>query len=156
MDWLDIAARLTLATTAGLLLGIDREIRGKSAGLRTHALVALSSALITISALSFYLDAKDHGSQVDPLRVVQGLAQAIGFMVAGSIFVSRGNVRNLTSAANLWMAAAIGIAAGMAQYAIVGIGLGLGLIVLVVCKGLELRLPNDVGTDGNSGRGNEY
>jgi len=156
MDWPDIAARLTLATSAGLLLGIDREIRGKSAGLRTHALVALSSALITISALSFYLDAKDDGTQVDPLRVVQGLAQAIGFMVAGSIFVSRGNVRNLTSAANLWMAAAIGIAAGMAQYAIVGIGLGLGLIVLVVCKGMERHLPKsddaNVPSDGDDER----
>lgn len=142
MDWWQIILRLALATAAGFALGFDREMRGKSAGLRTHALVALSSALITVSAQEFYLDAKLHGAQVDPLRVVQGLAQAIGFIVAGTIFVSRGNVRNLTSAANLWLAAAAGIVAGMGQYLLLGTAMVLGLLVLIVAKGVEVGQPN--------------
>jgi putative Mg2+ transporter-C (MgtC) family protein len=134
MEWYDIVGRLMAATVAGFALGVDREMRGKSAGLRTHGLVALSSAIITVSALSFYFG---DGPQSDPLRVVQGLAQAIGFIVAGSIFVSRGNVRNLTSAANLWLAAALGISAGMGQYLIVFAGICLGLMILIVAKAVE-------------------
>ena len=147
MEWWQIILRLTLATAAGFVLGFDREMHGKSAGLRTHALVALSSALITVSAQEFYLDAKAHDMQVDPLRVVQGLAQAIGFIVAGTIFVSRGNVRNLTSAANLWLAAAAGIVAGMGQYLLLGTAMVLGLLVLVVAKGFEIGQSRRRGDD---------
>jgi putative Mg2+ transporter-C (MgtC) family protein len=104
--------RLGVATLCGFLLGLDRELRGISAGLRTHALVALSSAVITVSALELYGDTRAHGGDADPLRVIQGLAQAIGFIAAGAIFVSQGAVRNLTTAANIWLATAVGIAAG--------------------------------------------
>ncbi|MDX3910231.1 MAG: MgtC/SapB family protein [Sphingobium sp.] len=115
-DWNVLALRLGAATLVGLVLGLDRELRGRDAGLRTHALVALSSALITISSLLVYEATKDEGSRADPLRVIQGIAQAIGFIAAGLIFVHRGDVRNLTTAANLWMAAAAGIVAGLGQF----------------------------------------
>ena len=109
----EIALRLGLASLAGLLLGIDRELRGISAGIRTHALVALSSALITVSALMLQAEFAARGETgIDPLRVIQGLAQAVGFVAAGAIFVSAGSVHNLTSAANIWLAAALGIASG--------------------------------------------
>ena len=146
----EIALRLGIATLAGLLLGFDRELRGRAAGLRTHGLVALSSAAITVSALQMYEQlGGPHGSGIDPLRVTQGLAQAIGFIAAGIIFATRGVVRNVTTAANLWLASAIGIAAGAAQFDIAGIAFVLGLILLVVVGAIEKKLigPQQRGDD---------
>ena len=87
----EVIIRLGAATAGGLLLGLDRELRGHEAGVRTHALVALSSAMITVSALLMSEQLVTEGSRPDPLRVVQGLAQAIGFIAAGIIFVKRGD-----------------------------------------------------------------
>jgi putative Mg2+ transporter-C (MgtC) family protein len=129
-DYPLIALRLGVATLAGLGLGLEREWRGRDAGLRTHALVALSSAMITISALSLSQEMRDHGGDSDPLRVVQGLAQAIGFIAGGLIFVRGGDVQNMTTAASLWMAAAVGIAAGAGQFALVMIASAIALILL--------------------------
>src|SRR5918993_1517662 len=131
--------RLGVATLCGLLLGLDRELRGISAGLRTHALVSLSSAVITVSALELYSDTRAHGGDADPLRVIQGLAQAIGFIAAGAIFVSQGAVRNLTTAANIWLATAVGIAAGVGQFVLVTVTTGFGIVIVTVVGFVEHR-----------------
>jgi putative Mg2+ transporter-C (MgtC) family protein len=131
--------RLGVATLCGFLLGLDRELRGISAGLRTHALVALSSAVITVSALELYGDTRAHGGDADPLRVIQGLAQAIGFIAAGAIFVSQGAVRNLTTAANIWLATAVGIAAGAGQFVLVGVTTAFGVVIVTVVGYIEHR-----------------
>jgi putative Mg2+ transporter-C (MgtC) family protein len=150
IDTWDIALRLGIATAAGLLLGFDRELRGLPAGLRTHGLVALSSAAITVSAFLMYEELGPRGTDVDPLRVTQGLAQAIGFIAAGIIFASRGVVRNVTTGANLWLASAIGIAAGAAQFELAGIAFVFGFILLVVVGGIERRLmPDNVPAGGD-------
>lgn len=142
MDAETIFIRLSVAAAAGLLLGLDRELHGISAGLRTHGLVAVSSAMIVISALIMAEEVhRSSGALPDPLRVVQGLAQAIGFIAAGTIFVSGGTVRNLTSAANVWLAAAVGIAAGAGQLVLVAFGLGFGLLILVAVRFAEAMLP---------------
>ena len=111
----EMGVRLGVAVAAGLLLGLDRELRGGAAGLRTHALVSLSAAVSTVSALMLFDELDSTGHSADPLRVMQGLAQAIGFIAAGVIFAARGSVHNLTTAANIWLAAVIGIAAGAGQ-----------------------------------------
>lgn len=139
-DWQVIAVRLGLATLVGLALGFEREWRGRDAGLRTHALVSLSSAMITISALSLSEELHARGDESDPLRVVQGLAQAIGFIAGGLIFVRGGDVRNMTTASSLWMAAAIGIAAGIGQFVLVAIAAGLALVLLTAVGLLERGL----------------
>ncbi|ACL57370.1 MgtC/SapB family protein [Methylobacterium nodulans] len=133
----DVLLRLGAATLCGLLLGIEREMRGKDAGLRTHALVSLSSALITTSALSLYATVREQGGEADPLRVIQGLAQAIGFIAAGMIFVARRSVKNLTTAASIWFAASAGIVAGAAQFMLLAVAMGLCLVVLVLLRFLN-------------------
>ena len=134
----DIVFRLGIASAAGLLLGLDRELRGIAAGIRTHALVALSSALITVSAMMIHDDLAARSlSSADPLRVIQGLAQAVGFIAAGAIFVSRGNVHNLTSAANIWLASAVGIAAGAGQTTLLLVGVGFGALIVTLVRVLE-------------------
>lgn len=129
--------RLGLATVLGLALGFERERSGHDAGLRTHGLVALSSAMLTLSALEMV---EQHG-EGDPVRVVQGLAQAIGFIAGGLIFVRGGDVRNLTTAASLWMAAAVGITAGAGQYVLVLAGTVLALLLLSAVLLLERFMP---------------
>jgi len=129
-DYTLVALRLGVATLAGMVIGFEREWRGRDAGLRTHALVALSSAMITISALSLAEELRGQGGDSDPLRVVQGLAQAIGFIAGGLIFIRGGDVQNMTTAASLWMAAALGIAAGAGQFALVAIASAIALALL--------------------------
>jgi putative Mg2+ transporter-C (MgtC) family protein len=140
-DWQAMLIRLGAATALGFLLGLEREWRGHPAGTRTHALVALSSAMITISALLLFDQLRAFGGASDPLRVVQGLAQAIGFIAGGLIFVRGGDVKNMTTAASLWMAAAVGIGAGAGQYLLVGIAALIAGILLIVDPLVKRLLP---------------
>ena len=144
----DMVLRLGCATLVGLAIGLDREMRGVPAGLRTHALVGLSAAAITLSALLLHdtLDA-DGRTRSDPLRVIQGLAQAMGFIAAGLIFVARDQVKNVTSAAGVWLTATLGIAAGAGQYFLLGVTTALGLFVLVFVRLSERYLPRPSDAD---------
>ncbi|WP_238320138.1 MgtC/SapB family protein [Sphingobium sp. YBL2] len=136
--------RLFLATLLGLALGFERERNGHDAGLRTHGLVSLSSAMLTLSALELAEVHKDS----DPIRVVQGLAQAIGFIAGGLIFVRGGDVRNMTTAASLWMAAAVGITAGAGQYVLVLAGSLIALLLLSLLLIFEKYIgPRESGSD---------
>lgn len=136
----EMALRLGLAALTGSLLGLDRELSHHPAGLRTHAIVSLSAAVITLSALSLFDQVQNTHASSDPLRVIQGLAQAIGFIAAGLIFVKGGTVRNLTTAAMLWLATAIGIACGAGQYVLVGLSAAFGLVLVVLFRIVERRL----------------
>jgi putative Mg2+ transporter-C (MgtC) family protein len=137
----EIALRLAAAAIFGLVLGLDRELRNISAGIRTHALVCTSAALITLSALDLYANVRNHGGSADPLRVIQGLAQAIGFIAAGAIFVSRGKVQNLTTAANVWLTTGVGIAVGAGQFRLAVVATVAGVIIVTVVRLLEHFVP---------------
>ena len=104
----NVVVRLVLAATLAGILGMERETQGKAAGLRTHMLVALGAAL-------FVLVVTPLGEAGDVSRVIQGVAAGIGFIGAGSILknVDRDKVTGLTTAASIWMTAAIGVAAGI-------------------------------------------
>lgn len=140
--------RLGVATLAGVILGVDREMRGIAAGIRTHALVALSSALITVSAMMIHEEFVNRGETgIDPLRVVQGLAQAVGFVAAGAIFFAKGEIHNLTSAANIWLAASVGIVAGAGQMVLVIAGVTIGIAVLTLVRVIEKTIPGSAKSD---------
>lgn len=140
-SWMELTLRLGIAALVGLLLGIDRELKGNDAGIRTHALVALSSAMIMVSSLMLTVELRSNDYSPDPLRAIQGLSQAIGFIAAGVIFVRGANVINMTTAANIWVAAAVGIAAGAGQYRLVIVGTGLGIALLTIVKLATRFLP---------------
>jgi putative Mg2+ transporter-C (MgtC) family protein len=142
-SWPELLLRLGSAALIGLLLGLDRELTGKEAGLRTHALVALSSAMIMVSSLMLTAQLSHPGFSPDPLRAIQGLSQAIGFIAAGVIFVRGSDVVNMTTAANIWIVAAIGIACGAGQYRLVLVGAGLAFALLTVLRLLERYLPTE-------------
>jgi putative Mg2+ transporter-C (MgtC) family protein len=127
IGWGGTVARLAVATALGAVIGVERELDEKAAGLRTHMLVALGSALFTlVSAYGFSeFIGKDHVSY-DPSRIAAQIVTGIGFLGAGVIFRSGFNVRGLTTAASLWLVAAIGMAAGAGywQGAVIGTVVG--------------------------------
>jgi putative Mg2+ transporter-C (MgtC) family protein len=109
----DTALRLAVAAGLGAGVGIERELREREAGIRTHLLVSLGSCLFTIvGAYGF----ADFGSKVDPTRVAAQIVTGIGFLGAGAIIREGISVRGLTTAASLWIVAAIGMAAGAGYF----------------------------------------
>lgn len=125
----DAILRLGAAVLVGGVIGLNRDLRGKPAGVRTHALVGLGSAVATVIATSV-LAAESDASGVT--RVIQGIITGIGFLGAGVILHrDGGQVRGLTTAASIWVVATLGIACGAAQWAPAVAGTGLTLLVLV-------------------------
>jgi putative Mg2+ transporter-C (MgtC) family protein len=119
LGWDDNLARLSLAAALGGAIGFERELRDREAGLRTHLLVCLGSALFTIvSAYGFreFLTSGDQVIRADPTRIAAQIVTGIGFLGAGAIIRQGLTVRGLTTAATLWVSAAIGIAAGAGYY----------------------------------------
>jgi putative Mg2+ transporter-C (MgtC) family protein len=126
--------RLGIATLAGALIGVNRELRGKPAGMRTHALVALGAALVVYSAVSIArrADGTIDGNVIT--RAVQGIVAGIGFLGGGVILKTsdRTTVRHLTTAASLWVVACLGIVCGLGQWALGVAALVLTLLMLVI------------------------
>lgn len=145
----EIALRLGVATMVGMILGFDREVRGYDAGLRTHGFVALSASLMTVTAILLYNQLGGSQSRIDPLRVIEAMTAAIGIIAAGLIIVRGGDVKNLTSAAYIWLTATLGVASGAGQYPVVLIGGAIALILLVAVGFLERWLPGER-SDGSS------
>jgi putative Mg2+ transporter-C (MgtC) family protein len=119
LDWSESLLRLALAAVLGGLIGIEREIREREAGLRTHLLVSVGSALFTIvSAYGFsaFLASGQAVVRADPTRIAAQIVTGIGFLGAGAIIRQGLSVRGLTTAATLWVVAAIGMAAGAGYY----------------------------------------
>ena len=134
---LDLLTRLGVAALLGLLLGLDREMRGMAAGMRTHGLICFSAAAMTVSIISLYLELG--GARMDPLRVYEATGAFIGIIGAGLIVFSKGQVKNLTTAAHLWLAAVIGIACGAAQWPLVAIGAAISVVMLTLLRLIERR-----------------
>ena len=128
LPWWEIIIRLGAAAVLGGIIGWERETRGKPAGLRTLMLVCISAAIYVLGA---QIAAQRAGEPIDAIRAMSGIAQGIGFLGAGAILQSRGEVRWLTTAAALWAAAALGLAAGLGMYLIAGIG---GVLVFGVLR----------------------
>jgi putative Mg2+ transporter-C (MgtC) family protein len=116
---LEVLGRLAVAAALGAAIGIEREIRDREAGIRTHLLVSLGSALFTIiSAYGFheFLASGDAVVRADPTRIAAQIVTGIGFLGAGAIIREGLSVRGLTTAGSLWVSAAIGMAAGAGWY----------------------------------------
>jgi putative Mg2+ transporter-C (MgtC) family protein len=133
---LRIVVRILVATLVGAIVGYERERTGKAAGLRTHMLVALSSAIFVIAPLEAGM------SPSDVSRVVQGVATGIGFIGAGTILKvsSEREVQGLTTAAGIWLTAALGLAAGLGRLGLALLCAALAWVILAVLARFERRL----------------
>ncbi len=143
LDTARIAGRLLCALLAGALIGIERELTHKPAGLRTHMLVALGTSLIVITAVESRM------SPSDLSRVIQGLVTGIGFLGGGAILklTAEHEIHGLTTAASIWTTAALSIAAGLGEVAMMALGLALGLVVLVLLTRIEHWFGDRVSSD---------
>src|SRR5688572_26357610 len=127
----ELIRRLLTAALLGALLGFEREVRQKSAGLRTNILIALGSALFTL--MSYTLAPAD----ADPSRVAAQIVTGIGFLGAGAIMRTDSGVQGLTTAATVWVNAAVGVAAGGGQYHLAFIATAVTLASLLVLEPVE-------------------
>jgi putative Mg2+ transporter-C (MgtC) family protein len=113
----EIIIKLFLALFLGALIGLEREIKRKQAGLQTYSLVTLGTCVFTMLGFQFYsYFSKETNIHYDPLIIIQAIATGIGFLGAGVIFRGEEGVRGLTTAAGLWVAAAMGVAIGAGFY----------------------------------------
>jgi putative Mg2+ transporter-C (MgtC) family protein len=135
----DLSIRLILAAALGLAVGFEREIHGHPAGLRTHMLVAVGSALFTVlSAHGF--GAGSTAAPIDPTRIAAQIVSGIGFLGAGAILKDGIVIRGLTTAASLWATSAVGMAAGAGEYVIAAVATGVVLVSLWPINALAERL----------------
>src|SRR5262245_54042295 len=133
IEWQDALLRLGAATAAGLLIGINRDITHKPIGMRTLALVSLGAAAVTVSSIQFnFLDEHPDALSRVVQGVIQGIMAGISFIGAGVILrdVKAGEVTGLTTAATVWVTAALGIACGLGAWVVVAASLALALFVL--------------------------
>ena len=134
-DTLELVLRLLAAAAFGAGIGIDREVRGKPAGMRTHALVSLGAALVIIVTVRVVPQGYEH---VDALsRVIQGIIAGVGFLGGGAILKSAESVHGLTTAASIWFVAALGAACGSGQWIAALIALVFALVILVAGQSVE-------------------
>jgi putative Mg2+ transporter-C (MgtC) family protein len=146
-DWLNVAwtlhlgfgdavFRLGAALLCGAVIGIDRERRNRSAGLRTHMLVALAAALFTIISFQIYAEVQTVGenNSTDPLRLLEAITAGVAFLAAGSIFRQADGVEGLTTGSGLWLCGALGMACGRGYFLLALLGVALAFTVLAVLR----------------------
>jgi putative Mg2+ transporter-C (MgtC) family protein len=137
----EVAKHLIAALLAGGAIGAERSVHGRAAGVRTHALVGMASSALMLVTLLERLPLGAESLRTDPTRMAQGIMTGIGFLGAGVIFREGLTVRGLTTAASIWMTAAIGILMGLGQYGAGALATGLTLGVLSLFRFVEARLP---------------
>lgn len=138
----DAALRIALALLLGSLLGIEREWRSKPAGLRTHALVCEGAALFMLAGIEIYAQVRaSGGTNADPGRIASTIVQGIGFLAGGAIFLAGSRVKGLTTAATIWVTAAIGLLIGAGLYEIGIMGAVGALVTLTFLRAVEKRMP---------------
>ncbi|MBC7284317.1 MgtC/SapB family protein [Hoeflea sp.] len=142
LPWQVIAARLLLATCIGGVLGLEREIADRPAGLRTHMMIALAAAVFAVIALEITAmhAFSDEQIRTDPLRLVEAITAGVAFLAAGTILLRRGKIQGLTTGAGMWLAGAAGLLACLGLWLVALMSCLLGAIVLALARRLETRM----------------
>ena len=150
IGWAAVLLRLSLAGALGGAIGLERELRDREAGFRTHMLVAVGSALFTIAGAYGFQDfqyGRATGFTLDPTRIAAQVVTGIGFLGAGAIIRHGMSVRGLTTAATLWIVAAIGVSAGAGFYVAAVFGTVIVLVALYPLRVLTRRVVDVVRPD---------
>ena len=144
VDVFEMLLRLLAALAAGAMIGYERSYHGRPAGFRTHALVCMASSLLMLVTVyeAHWVGVAAGRVQIDPTRMAQGIMTGIGFLGAGVIIKEGLSVRGLTTAASIWITAAIGILAGIGFYFPLVISAALTLGVLSFFRWIEARMPS--------------
>jgi putative Mg2+ transporter-C (MgtC) family protein len=148
ISWDDVLLRLGAATLAGIAIGLNRDLHNKPIGMRTLALVSLGAATVTVASIQFNVMAEHPDALSRVVQgVIQGIMAGISFIGAGVILRDQGKqtVQGLTTAATVWVSAALGIACGLAAWTVVAVAAVLALVSLVGLYWLDdvVGLKND-------------
>lgn len=138
----EASLRLIVAALVGGVVGFDRELRDKPAGLRTHMLISLAAGVFTLLALELHQQlarANEHSGS-DPIRIIEAVTSGVAFLAAGAIIQSRGAVQGITTGANMWLAGALGVACGAGFYALAFVGTVLAVLILTLLRAVEARI----------------
>src|SRR6186997_3326822 len=145
-DDLVIIGRVAGALVIGAMIGLERTFHGRPAGFRTHSLVCIASSILMIVTVyqNRWMTFVEHEAiRTDPTRMAQGIMTGIGFLGAGVIFKEGLTVRGLTTAASIWVTAAIGILVGIGFWFAAVVGAAATLVVLALFRIIEARLPSE-------------
>ncbi|MDX1424303.1 MAG: MgtC/SapB family protein [Kiloniellales bacterium] len=140
--FVEIALRLVVALILGGLIGLERELKDRPAGLRTHMMVALAAATFTVLSAELISESTEESEiiRIDTLRIIEAVIAGVAFLGAGAIIRAGRDVRGLTTGASLWMSGAIGVSAGGGYYVVAVTAAVLAIVVLYLLKLLERRL----------------
>ncbi len=147
----DVLLRVLVAGGLGAVIGLERERHRRAAGVRTHTLVAVGSALLTAST-ALYLDGGGRTAAGDLVRIAAGIVTGVGFIGAGTIIMSEGRVRGLTTAATIWVTAAVGITAGYGFLLLAALVAGPVTLTILLLGIAERRLEQLAERDERPGR----
>jgi len=142
----DVLVRVLVAGALGAIIGLERERHRRAAGVRTHALVSLGSALLTGSALLIVHDT-GAGGAAEAVRIAAGVVTGVGFIGAGTILTSQGRVRGLTTAATVWVTAGIGITCGYGYLLLAALVAGPVIVTILLLGVAERRIEESLGAD---------
>lgn len=138
-----ITIRLAIAALLGAIIGFERELRNRPAGLRTHMLTSIAAAAFTVLTFEIYHEMVDLNADIarlDPLRVIEAVTAGVAFLAAGAIIRSGGNIKGLTTGAGMWMAGAVGVACGSGFYVVAIIAAVFVVSVTIVLGYFERRV----------------
>lgn len=142
-DILDTSARLGCALVAGILIGIERESRGRAAGLRTTILACVASALAMILSEILFAQSSGLNWKPDPARLAAGILTGIGFLGGGTILRHDNAIRGVTTAATLWFVTVLGLIFGSGEFLLGFLGLAIALVTLLALTSFEKHIPSD-------------
>ena len=142
ITWQTALLRLISACVLGGLIGFEREMHYRPAGLRTHMLISMASCLFTLISFDLLqLSAADDAIQSsDPLRLIDSITSGVAFLVAGSIFVNKDAVTGLTTGAGMWLAGAVGLTCGVGNLVLAGMATGMAILILWIFGWVSSRV----------------
>ncbi|SJZ64471.1 MgtC/SapB family protein [Consotaella salsifontis] len=129
--------RIVLALVLAGIIGLDREIGGHTAGLRTHMVVSVGACLVTLLMIRMTSQFSGESIRIDPVRVIEAVTSGVAFLAAGAIIQARGRVRGLTTGGSLWIAGVSGLACGLGEYLLAVIAVISTMLVLRGVKWIE-------------------
>ena len=140
-----VALRLVAAMVLGGMIGFERHLHNKPAGMRTHMMISLAACVFTLAAFGMIIT--DWGADAarvkfDPLRLIAAVTSGVAFLAAGTIINARGHIHGLTTGAGMWLAGALGLACGAGQIPLAALATVMALIVLWVLRRVERDIPD--------------
>ncbi len=130
--------RLGLAAVLGAVIGIEREVGGRQAGLKTHMLISVAAATFTLVTLEIFAEVRgEPGANADPLRIIEAVTAGVAFLAAGTIIRTKNRVRGLTTGAGMWAAGAVGVSAGAGYLILAAMATVVTFVILTVIRWIE-------------------